>query len=216
MISLPNRHIYVLGLFILLSNFLFSQENWKLIKDDNGIRIYTKTNAKTNFKTFRANMIIDASIDSFVALLNDIDAFKGWGYKTKEAKLLNRSGDTLLIMYSTAKSPFPFRDRDGIYLDRFKWNKETKTLNVEIEILDKYLELKNNLVRIKGEGFWRVVVLPSRKIDITFQLQIDPGGTLPIWLSNVFVDDLPYFTLMNLRDFIKKDKYQHIKYDFID
>jgi len=196
--------------------FSYAQENWELKKDVNGIKIFTKKPKKFDFKIFRANMLLDDSIHAFVATLNDVEGLTNWGYKIIHTSLLKRSGDTLQIYYAEAMAPFPYKNRDGIYLNRFEWNSDTNTLFVEIEILDDYLELKDKLVRIKGKGYWRVIILPSGELDITFQMQIDPGGAIPAWLANIFTDDSPYFTMLKLREIIKNEKYHKQEYDFIN
>ncbi len=215
---LMKNKLKTIALFIIIfhGGFIPAQEDWKLIKEKNGIQVFTKSIDNFDFKSFKAHILLDTSIQSFVAVLNDIENFKDWGYKIMETSLLKRNGDTLQIYYSVAKAPFPYKNRDGIYLNRFKWTSDNKTLSVDIEVLEDYLEANENLVRVKGQGFWKVIVLPTGQLDITFQMQLDPGGNVPAWMANIFVDDSPYYTLLNLKNVIKKNKYQHQKFNFID
>ena len=111
--------------------------------------------------------------------------------------------------------PFPYKDRDGIYQNKFRWISESNTLLVDIKTLDEYIPEADDYTRVKGSGFWKVVVRPSGKLDITFQMQIDPGGNIPAWLVNMFIDTTPYHTLVNLREFLKKEKYQNKTFSFI-
>lgn len=213
-----NNKLKIIALFIIIfhGSFIVAQKDWKLVKENKGIQVFTKSTDHFDFKTFKAHIILDASVQSFVAVLNDIEYFKDWGYKIKESSLLKRKGDSVQIYYSVAKAPFPYKNRDGIYLNRFKWTSNNNTLWVDIEILDDYLDVKNNLVRVKGQGFWKVIVLPIGQLDITFQMQLDPGGNVPAWMANIFVDDSPYYSLLNLKEVIKNNKYQHQKFNFID
>lgn len=206
---------FLLPFFVLQHFFLFSQENWELIKNVDGIKISTKNTKNIDFKSFKANMVLDNNIHAFIAVLTDVEGLINWGYKIKNASLLKKSGDTLQIYYAEAKAPFPYKNRDGIYRNRFTWISDTNTLSVDIEILDDYLELKDQFVRIKGNGFWEVKVLPSGKLDVTFVMQVDPGGSIPAWLANIFVDDSPYYTMQKLREVIKIEKYKNQKYNFI-
>lgn len=209
------RRIFIIFL-IFNSVLLRAQENWKLVKDKNEIQVFTKSADGFDFKTFRGHVIIKSSIHSFVAVLQDIENFKDWGYKVIDASILQRKGDTLQIYYLEAKAPFPYKNRDGIYLNRFKWRTESNALTIDIEVLDTYLEIKDNLVRVKGEGFWKVIVLPMGRLDITFQMQLDPGGNVPPWMANIFVDDSPYHTLLNLKKIIKKEKYLLQRFEFME
>ena len=216
MIKLSNK--YILFLFLLIyQNFLtVAQEKWELKKSSDGIEIFTKKIDNSNFKAFKANMKIDNSVHEFVALLKDVESLTKWAYKTILTSLLDKSGDTIQKYYSIARAPFPYKDRDGIYINIFKWYPNTNTLFVEIKIVDEDVNSKGKFVRLKGKGYWKVIVLPSNKIDITFQMQIDPGGNVPAWMANIFVEDSPFFTMTKLREEIKNKKYQGKKYDFMD
>jgi hypothetical protein len=209
--------ILILFLFIysFMGNSILAQEEWKLVKNKNGIKVYTKHTKESNFETFRAQMRVKADVHAFVALLFDIEDFHMWGDGVKSAELLERKGDSLQIYYSEAKAPFPFKNRDGIYSNEFKWNADSNELFVNIRLLHDYLEKDDNMIRVEGKGYWRVRDLDNDSINIIFQMQIDPGGYIPSWLSSLFIDESPYNTFINLRDFINFEKYQNQKFDFI-
>ena len=205
----------LLALCFLCNIFIISaQENWKLKKQADGIEIYT-SEGNSKYNSFKGHIVLDNSIHSFVAFLKDIDEYVNWGYKTKEVSLLKKTGDTLQIYHVITQVPFPYKNRDGIYQNKFRWIPESKTLFVDIETLDEYIPKDDNFIRVKGNGFWKVVVLSSGKLDITFQMQIEPGGNIPAWLVNMFIDNTPYHTLVNLREYIKKEKYQNKTFSFI-
>lgn len=89
-----NNKFYVYGFllpFFVLQNFLlFSQENWELIKNADGIKVSTKTSKNTNFKSFKANMVLDNNIHAFIAVLSDVEGLINWGYKIEHAYLLKK------------------------------------------------------------------------------------------------------------------------------
>jgi hypothetical protein len=211
-----NNKIYKLLALCLLCNIftINAQENWKLKKEADGIEIYTSENT-TKFNAFKGHIVLDNSIYSFVAFLKDMDEYVNWGYKTKAVSLLKKEGDTLQIYRVITQVPFPYKNRDGIYQNKFRWISESNTLIVDIKTLDEYVLEDDDYTRIKGSGFWKVVILPSGKLDITFQMQIDPGGNIPAWLVNMFIDTTPYHTLVNLRKYLKKEKYQNKTFSFI-
>ena len=210
-----NSVLLTLILCLAIGN-IFAQEDWKLVREDEGIKIYTKKEVGFDYKTFKGHMVLESSIANFISVLIDVEGLSNWGYKVKSSKLLEKFGDSVLIYYSEAKAPFPYKNRDGIYLNRYKWNEDSRTLLVEIEILDEYLDLNEKLVRVKGKGHWKVSELTSGKIDVIFQMQIDPGGSIPGWLANMFVTDSPHYSLLNLKEVIKKEKYQNQKIEYLN
>ena len=203
-------------LLILMFQNGLAQENWKMEKEEDGIKVYTKPVSTSEFKAFKATMTIDESIQSFLSVIYDIDGLPSWGYKLKSASLLKKSGDSLQIYYAEAKVPFPYKNRDGVYSNTFNWDANTKTLTVQIDLLENYMDAKEDLVRLTGSGYWKAKVLDSGKLEITFEMQVDPGGGIPAWMSNMFADDTPFYTMTALKDTIKKSKYQNKTYSFVD
>ena len=211
------KNIVVLFFFLAVQNScMFSQAEWVLNRDTDGIKVYSKEVEGYQFKSFKAITSINGSIHDFVFTLADIANFPKWGHQIKSAKILEKTGDTLQIYYSIAKAPFPYKDRDGIYLNRFKWNSDAKTLIVEIEVLTDYLDHDDNYIRVKGYGYWKTVLVSENKMEVTFSMQIDPGGSIPSWLANLFVDGTPFNTLLNLKNTIEASKETNFRYDFID
>ncbi|TYA53810.1 SRPBCC family protein [Formosa maritima] len=213
---IKNKLKYSLLIFMLALQSVFSQDGWDLVKEESGIKVYTKPVSTSDFKAFKATMTIDESIHAFLSVLYDVEGLLDWGYKLNDVTLLKRSGDSLQIYYAEAKVPFPYKNRDGIYSNSFKWNPKTKTLFVEIKLLENYMAAKEDLVRLTGKGYWKAKVLDSGRLEIDFEMQVDPGGGIPAWMANMFADDSPYFTMVEIRNVIKNKKYQNKTYKFIN
>lgn len=210
-----NKTLLIISFLIFQNSILFSQEVWDLNRDSDGIKVYTKKEEGYSFKTFKANAVINGTVHQFIDAFSEIENLPNWGYNVKSAELLEKSGDTLQIYYSVAKAPFPYKNRDGVYLNRYQWTSKTKTLQVDIEVLDDYLEETEKYIRVKGAGYWKIIVLPSNKMEVTFSMQVDPGGNVPSWLANMFVDGTPYYTMLNLKEIIESNSFKK-EYDFID
>jgi len=205
----------IMILLIIQNVFALSQDSWEKVKDKKGISIFTRTIQNSDFKVFRAEMHLEESIHAFVAVLRDMEHLHEWAYSIKYTNVLERHGDSVQVYYAEASTPFPFQNRDGIYHNQFRWIADSSKLVMDINLFPDYLEEKDNLVRVKGNGFWSAVITESELLHITFQMQVDPGGSIPAWLTNIFIDDTPYVTLSNLREIIKKEKYQNQEFDFI-
>ena len=194
--------------FLYFNGPCLAQQEWDLIKSKEGIEVFTRTNNVMSFKEFKGKMIMDSSVSDFMSVLYDVEGLVSWGYNLTTARLLERPADSLQIYYAVAKSPWPYKDRDGVYLNKFSWNKQTKTLWVAIELLDDPIEAEGNFVRIDGYGSWKVRELSSEEIEIIFQMQIDPGGSIKSWMANMFASDTPFYTLKGLKEALKMEKYQ--------
>lgn len=210
-------HKYFLILcFLWLFQFqIIAQSPWDLIKDKNGIQVFTRSNTISSFKEFKATMEVEAKMSHFLNVLYDVDGLTDWGYNISESKLLKRQNHFNQIYYAVAKAPWPYKDRDGVYENIITWNKEERVLLVKIEMLEGVLEANDDYVRMDGFGFWKIEKISDERMAITFQMQVDPGGSIKAWMANMFVSDSPYQTLFGLREVLKKEKYQAKTYDFL-
>jgi len=196
--------ILLLGAWTLCLSGL-SQENWELKKDKNGIQVFILDDENSTFKPYRSVIVVEGSIEEFESILKDIPNMPDWAESIKEAHLLNEIGDSIQILYSEAKAPFPFKNRDGIYQNSYRWSEDKRLLMVDVKILPDYIELVEHLERVSGHGYWRIKDLGEGKIEIFSEMHIDPGGNIPAWLANSFADENPYQTMMNIRELMEKD-----------
>lgn len=194
---------------------LHAQDSWDLVKENDGVKVYTRTNEVMSFKEFKATMTVKAKVEDFVAVLFDVDGLTSWGYNISEAKLLDRPNDTIQIYYAVAKAPWPYKDRDGIYKNTLNWDKNNRSLTVDIELLEDERELSKSYVRMDGYGFWRITEISANELKIDFQMQVDPGGSIKAWLANMFVTDSPFQTMTGIRKAMSLKKYQGESFEFL-
>jgi len=74
----------------------------------------------------------------------------------------------------------------------------------ELNVLSRSIEYEfpksDDLVRVPfAIGTWRVVSMKNY-LKVEYFLQIDPGGSVPIWLINLAMAEGPYNSLTNLRE----------------
>ncbi len=194
---------------------LHGQEQWKLVKEKDGIKVFTRINTVMSFKEFKAVMQMGAGIDEFLSVLYDVDGLTNWGYNLIETKLLSRPDDFSQTYYAVAKAPWPYKNRDGIYSNLISWDENTKTLKVDIELLEGKEGSDRDFVRLDGYGYWEVKMISEEKVEVTFQMQVDPGGSIKAWMANMFVTDTPFYTMEGLREVIKEKKYKGNSYNVI-
>ena len=202
------RNIFFLALFLNVVCASQAQENWNEVKNKEGIKVFTRTNTVMSFKEFKATMTIDGKVNDVLSVLFDVEGLTIWGHNISKSELIERDGDSLQIYYAVAKAPWPYKDRDGIYSNKMIWDKQLKTLLVEIDLIESDMYANNDFVRMDGYGYWKIKESLSGKIEIDFQMQINPGGSIKAWIANMFVSDSPFYTMKKLREALKNDRYQ--------
>ncbi len=197
-----------LQLTILLSIIqiiCFSQEEWTLKKNENGIEVYTRKLNSEKYKEIRVICEMNGSADQLIKILQDVNHHKDWVYKTTKSYLISRKNKDTLFYYSQIDLPWPASNRDATVELAFAKDTANKKLNIAVRSIPNLLPEKQNIIRVPYSlGLYDVTTLPGNRIKIDYTLSVDPGGTLPAWLVNYTATIGPYKTFMKLKELVEK------------
>ena len=200
--------------FLLASSF--PQNNWTLKTDKEGILVYTQDLENSPFKAIKTVCTIDATLSSLTAVLLDINNSKEWVYATKTCTLLKKFSPTDLIYYSEVEIPWPLTNRDFIVQLKVSQDPKTKAVTIEGDTKPTYLPEKRNVVRIhRSYSKWVIMPLTNGQLRIEYTLEVDPAGTVPAWLINMFATKGPFESFKELRKQVKKPMYNQVTLAFI-
>ena len=200
----------------LLSWNAFSQNDWVLKTDKEGIKVYTKNLENSSLKVSKTVCIIDAPLTRITGVLMDINTAEDWVYSTKKATLLKQLSPSELYYYSEVAVPWPASNRDFVVRMKVSQDEKTKAVSVVGENKSTYLPTVKNIVRIQQSYTkWLMMPLQNGQVQIEYYLQVDPGGIVPAWLINMFSTKGPFDTFKNLRLQVKKDIYKKLSVPFI-
>jgi len=209
--------LWYLAFLLLWSHplLLFAQSDWELRKDKNGIKVYTKDAENSDFRAYRGVTTLETSLSSIVAAIRDISSYPEWMPNASSTRALEEKGDTSIIYYLSTDAPWPAKDRDGIYEVVFR-AEGNRSLRIKLEDRPEYLPRKEDYVRIpETDGFWLLTNLPDQEVKVTYQISVDPGGSIPAWLANPMSVSQPYKTLRALEKRVQMDKYKGKQYSFL-
>ena len=198
------QRLFPVTIGILLLTFTVSaQENWKLVKEEAGIKVYTKYETGSGYKAFRAEMQASCKIKSIVEVLKNSETINNWIVNCKGIKLLKTNGNDQYYYIETSL-PFPFKNRDMVY--HFQYiETDSQQVKVTVTGMPDYLPPKEGIVRLaKANGSWLLTSIDTSKTAITYQMHVEPGGLIPAWLANPFIVNVPFSTFKELRKIIQK------------
>ena len=193
----------------------FAQLNWKLRKDENGIRVFTANSENSSFKSVKVECIVKSKLSQLVAFLLDIEKQHSWVYNNQSSKLLKKVSENELIFYSEIDVPWPCTDRD--YIAHFV----IKQVNPQLMTIDSHAEPDllpptDNRVRVKvSNAHWDVMPESAGKLKIVYTVHFDPCGSIPAWLINLFITKGPYQTFDRLRTGLADPVYENAQVSFI-
>lgn len=199
---------------ICLAGRVCAQQKWQLKKDDDGIKVYTANTENSNFKSIKVECLVKATATQLIAFLLDVTRQHEWVYGTKSTTLLKTIRPNELVFYSEVSVPWPCTNRD--YISQLTINQVSPQLvTIDAHAEPNFLPVKPGLVRVqKSVAHWEITPTPLGSL-IVYTLQFDPGGSVPAWLTNLFVTKGPYETFQRLRAEVAKPAYQNAHVDFI-
>lgn len=205
----------LLLLCLLFQIVCFSQENkeeWRLKKNHKGIEVYSRKTVNSEFRELKSIMYLKTSLNSVVALVNDRASYPEWVYKCGEAKTLRKVSESELIHYQTVIAPWPADDRDFVVNVKLSQDEKTKIVTMVSTCNADYTPPVDKHIRIRVfSASWTFIPLKDGTIQLIYQLLVHPGGLVPAWIVNMAAIDGPFETMLHMKDWILKEKYQKAK-----
>jgi hypothetical protein len=210
------RLFLISTLLLSATSFCFSQNNWQKQKEDEGIIIYTQEIPNSNFKAFKGEGEIDASLTNIVAVFLDMKSFIDWSPGAIEAKTLQKVAPNERINYIVTDAPWPVTDRDGVYQFSITQNPTDQSVLVQVTAKEGHYPIQKKRIRItQSTGYWKLIPISKNKTKVIYENHADPAGSLPAWLVNSSTVSLPFNTIKNLRKQAKKEQYQNRQFTFV-
>jgi len=181
----------------LVQNAMAQNGSWKLEKDENGIKVHTRTVAGESIREFKATTTIEAARSKVAAIITNINDYKNWYPDISDAKILKELSPTEFYVYNVLDLPWPATDRDGV--SKMTITHDATSTTISIKSVDGVKGKVADYVRItKSYGFWKFTTEGAKTL-VHFQYFASPAGSLPDWMINMFIVDNPYETLILLK-----------------
>ncbi len=133
-------------MFILQEASAVEQQDWKLQKDKNGIKVYTKEVSDSPMKTFKGATLISSSLDQYDALLRDVENFSEWMHSLKKAEVKDQLEENKRVLYTVYNAPWPLDNRDAVIHSRIEIE-DNKVAHI-VSIFPDYMPEQKKLVRM--------------------------------------------------------------------
>lgn len=190
------------SLFVLAA---FGQANWKLTKNEDGIRVFQKDSKTSNFKSIRVECTLDGTYDKLINVINNIAGYQNWVYHNKATSLIKRISPYEFYYYTETYLPWPMDNRDAVMHTVITRDSLNRFLRIHSSAAPSYIAKKAGKVRIRFSDInWYVTSPAANKIKILYTFETDPGGNVPAWLVNSFADKGPYESFKKLAELLKK------------
>lgn len=216
-------NLYVMNKFFILLlmccvNIAAAQpdDNWVLKQNKYGVKIYTAKVPDSKVKAIKVECELRATLSQVVAVVMDIKNSKQWVYRTASAYVIKQSSPSDLYYYSLVKMPWPVTSRDFIAHLMVKQDDATKVVTIDGPCVADMVPRKRKVVRVTNStGRWLLTPDGATRVKIVYTLHADPGGTIPSWLTNMFITQGPLQTFKKLKIEIQKPAYKNAKLAYV-
>ena len=183
----------------------FGQYNWKLSKEKDGIRVYQSEVEHSNYKSIKVECILEGNYDKLMAVLNNVSHQKDWVYNNKTSHVISRVNPNEFYYYTETFLPWPMSNRDAVVHLKMDRDSLNRFLKIKAVGVPDYIPEKSGKVRVtKSDITWYVTMPTTKTISILYTFEAEPGGSLPVWMVNMFADKGPYETFKKLSDLLKR------------
>ncbi len=197
---------------LLLASMIFINVNtsvntdWKLRREEAGVKIYTRNVAGSPFEEFRGEVTIThTSLTGVLDVIMDVKNYPKNFPNCGSAQVLVQNSKYDDIHYITIKTPWPVTDRDAIYEAATSFSQDGKHAHVTLTPRGDFKEENKNFIRVhNGSGFWDLEEIAPNTVQVVYQFHADPAGEIPAWIANSVIVINPLKTLESLRNLAKR------------
>jgi hypothetical protein len=187
-------------LLLVFESSLFAQNEWTILKVKDGIKISSRHSPTSQFDDTRVEMDLPGNINQLEAILVDVGKYKEWSYATKVSRLVKSLGPGKFIYYTEIEVPWPATNR--FFYANFELKKKLpeKSMHVTAENIPNYEPIPKDLVQVPlTRGVWNITTITNKSIHVDYILEMNPGGSLPVWVLNLFSTKGPMESFENIK-----------------
>ena len=227
-IAAPGCYLFIMQIAISIQRFVLllvllaaallaqAQDAWKLKKDEDGVQVYMQTKEGSPFKIVKTVTVLNTTLTKVAAVLLDVMKTPEWVYGTKTCSILKQESPQVVYYYAEIEMPWPASNRDFAIRISMSQNPQTKVITVLAENQPTFTPEKKGLVRIQhSAGKWTISPAGAGKVRVEYVLQVDPGGSLPAGIVNMFSYEGPFESFRSLQRQVDKPAYANVKIPFI-
>lgn len=188
----------------------FDNLQWETQIDRDNLKVMTATVPEQSIKAFRGISTYNTTIPQLVATITDMENFTNWVAGAKKAEVVKRLGAKSQAAYYVNDFPFPAKDRDWVFVQRIETISEEK-VKIHVGIANDLVPETDDYTRVdQAQGTWILEKTGPDQVQLTYEMHVDPAGTLPTWMVNMMLTNSPKDTLKQLHD-VDFSRYQAIE-----
>lgn len=175
--------------------------DWEVIASRDGIVVSRRAVAGRAFPELRAVGEVVGTPYEVLAILTDVPAYVEWLPDCVESKSVRRIDAWRSIIYTRTDVPWPIADREVVVDNVVSFIAPPSKVTVAFAAVPAP-DVTQGVGTIRMEhatGFYAIETIDEGRSRVQYQIDADPGGTLPDWLIRLQSTRNPLETIAGLR-----------------
>ncbi len=186
---------------------------WRLDENADGIKVYTRSVEGSRYREFKGVVHLHTSLASAVGVLDNPDSCAEWLHLCERSRVLEKRSWAERFIYQVSDMPFPASHRDAIFKATI-YQEPNDDIHIELSSRPDFIP-ETRYVRIhESRGEYLLQKVDEDTIRLTWTMHIDPAGSLPAFLVNRLLTDIPFKSLQDFREVVEQDKYQVLEFEY--
>lgn len=185
------------------------REDWELHEESGGVRVFTRESSIPGLKTVRAEAVIPVD-DPYVivALLDDVEAAVELMDSVSLVEQIASEEPGMKNLHMVLDLPWPLKDRDVVAVLTPLHDVEGQRLILTLTGKAELIPVDRRYVRVPNfDSSYTLRYGREGGVHVTLESTIDPGGSIPAWMTNYGITDMSLRTLTNMRHLVSGEKY---------
>jgi hypothetical protein len=193
------------GMIILLFPGLLVAQSWEVVKEQDGIRIFTRQETGKSLKAYKGMATIMAPADKVFSMIEDVNNTDWWDPNLSEIKVLAYEKNKSARYYLVFDSPWPVSDRDlfvnvSVRIDKVKGIYKITA----IPLAGSSPEVKDR-VRIRDyRQTWSITSAGENLTHVVIEGYVDPDGNIPVLFANLLSVQSPYQAILGVKQRLER------------
>lgn len=172
--------------------------DWKKKIEKEGISVFERTADEGKIKETRTEMVITASPENVLRVMQDIYNYKHWVPNCESSTITRKISEFEFYYYQVFRAPV-VKDRD--LCAKASIRKTELGYRVDVVPVPQEVPADANRVRITSfRSSTEIIKLNAKQVSVKQIIYVDPGGSIPAFLVNTTVADAPFNTFKGLRN----------------
>jgi hypothetical protein len=183
-------------------------DGWNLRKEAGSIQVFTIDQPDSSFQAFKAVAVLDAPIANLMAVMINPESCVEWVHNCTESYAFGEGNFYDRYAYSVNNMPWPVKDRDYVLRIRTHSEGEGRVIVMDLNAVPQRREVEDDFVRVdRSDTRYRFTPMGDQTRMVWIQ-HTDPNGSIPGWLVNSLLVDIPIQSMEQLEQVAGNERYQ--------